>query len=47
MNTIRSTGLAILLLLFVACKPLERVPQSDPDLTLSASLSFWRRFDAC
>ena len=23
-------------LLFMACKPLERVPQSDPDLTLSA-----------
>ena len=28
--------LCSLLLIFVACKPLERVPQSDPDLTLSA-----------
>ncbi|MCY3684285.1 MAG: SCO family protein [Gemmatimonadetes bacterium] len=28
--------LCSLLLLFMACKPLERAPQSDPDLTLSA-----------
>ena len=36
MNAICSIGLAALLLLFMACQPLERTPKSDPDLTLSA-----------